>query len=412
MEDVSVVMMVSYAIQLVILALGIYYFGISIFSFIPKREKPIDEIKNRDYAVIVAAHNEEKVIKNLIDSLNRQNYPKDRYEIFVIADNCTDQTAAVASAAGASVYERTDTQCRGKGFALEWMFEKIYDMERKFDSIVIFDADNVVSPDFLKNINLQHNRGYKVIQGYIDSKNPTDSWISYSYSIAFWTVNKLFQQSRYNLGLGCQLCGTGFSVDVSVLRDIGWGATCLTEDMEFTMKLGLNDIKVAWANDAVVYDEKPITMSQSWKQRVRWMQGHADVACRFCGKLVKKSVKEHKVAPFDCAVYLLQPLRIIVNGIITVMAWVETVYPGSKLVLWGLVPDGIWNVIVIMQFLWLPFILIIEKKADRWLLFRYIAYAVYSLTWVPIAIIGVAKRRNKEWFHTQHTRTITINEIK
>ena len=111
-------------------------------------------------------------------------------------------------------------------------------------------------PRILKNINLQHNRGARVVQGYIDSKNPNDSWISYSYSIAFWTVNKLFQQSRYNLGLGCQLCGTGFSVDVSVLREIGWGATCLTEDMEFTMKLGLNDIKVSWANDAVVYDEK------------------------------------------------------------------------------------------------------------------------------------------------------------
>ena len=178
------------------------------------------------------------------------------------------------------------------------------------------------------------------------------------------------------------------------------------------MKLGLNDIKVSWANDAVVYDEKPLTMSQSWKQRVRWMQGHADVACRFCGKLVKKSLKEHKLAPFDCAIYLLQPLRIVVNGIITVMAWIESLYPGSKLVLWGLVPDGIWNVIVILQFLWLPFVLIVEKKADKRLILNYITYTVYSLTWVPIAIIGIARRHNKEWFHTQHTRTITIKEVE
>lgn len=412
MKDVSAVMMASYVIQFLVLMLGAYYFGISIFSFIPKKEKKLDKITDRDYALVVAAHNEEKVIKNLIDSLNSQDYPKDKYQIFVIADNCTDSTAKIAAEAGATVFERTDSECKGKGFALEWMFDKIYKMERKFDSIAIFDADNIVSPEFLKNINLQHNRGARVVQGYIDSKNPNDSWISYSYSIAFWTVNKLFQQSRYNLGLGCQLCGTGFSVDVSVLREIGWGATCLTEDMEFTMKLGLNDIKVSWANDAVVYDEKPLTMSQSWKQRVRWMQGHADVACRFCGKLVKKSLKEHKLAPFDCAIYLLQPLRIVVNGIITVMAWIESLYPGSKLVLWGLVPDGIWNVIVILQFLWLPFVLIAEKKADKRLILNYITYTVYSLTWVPIAIIGIARRHNKEWFHTQHTRTITIKEVE
>jgi cellulose synthase/poly-beta-1,6-N-acetylglucosamine synthase-like glycosyltransferase len=106
----------------------------------------------------------------------------------------------------------------------------------------------------------------RVVQGYIDSKNPNDSWITYAYSISFWSINKLFQQSRANLNLSCQLCGTGFSVDVDVLKKIGWGATCLTEDMEFTMKLSLNDIRVGWASDAIVYDEKPLTLSQSWKQ--------------------------------------------------------------------------------------------------------------------------------------------------
>ncbi len=412
MGDISGLMMFNYVIQALILSLGAYYFVISVFSFIPKREKPLDKITDRDYAVVVAAHNEEKVIKNLIDSLTQQNYPKDKYEIFVIADNCDDSTAEVARNAGATVYERTDTECRGKGFALEWMFAKIYEMERKFDSIIIFDADNIVDKDFLKNLNVQHNRGARVVQGYIDSKNPTDSWISYSYSIAFWSVNKLFQQSRYNLGLGCQLCGTGFSVDVSVLKEIGWGATCLTEDMEFTMKLGLNDIKVSWANDARVYDEKPLTLSQSWKQRVRWMQGHADVASRFCVKLIKKSFKEHKLAPFDCAIYLLQPVRIITNGLITVMAWIQSVYPESNLVLYGLVPQGIWNTFVIMQALWLPLVLFVEKKATKHLLIHYFTYMVYSLTWVPIAIVGIAKKNQKEWFHTQHTRTISINEME
>ncbi len=314
MPEISIVSAISYFIQLLFIALGAYYFVISIFSFIPRRDKDYDDTKYRSYALLVAAHNEELVIENMVDSLKKLDYPDEKYEIFVIADNCSDRTADFARKAGANVFERFDKTARGKGYALEWMFDKIFNMEKQFDSIVIFDADNIADKGFLRSINKQHVLGAKVVQGYIDSKNPNDSWISYSYSIAFWSVNRLFQQSRANLNLGCQLCGTGFSVDVDILKELGWGATCLTEDMEFTMKLALNDIKVAWANDAIVYDEKPLTLSQSWKQRVRWMQGHADVACRFIGKLFKKSFAEKKLMPFDCAIYLLQPLRIITMG--------------------------------------------------------------------------------------------------
>ncbi|OQB13834.1 MAG: Beta-monoglucosyldiacylglycerol synthase [Firmicutes bacterium ADurb.Bin193] len=412
MPEFSVVSVISYIIQALFLLLGAYYFVISLFSFIPRRNQAVDDTRLRRYALLVAAHNEELVIENMVESLKKLDYPDDKYEIFIIADNCTDKTAQIARDAGATVFERFNSTERGKGFALEWMFQKLFEMDNKFDSVVVFDADNIASRDFLKNINRQHNRGFKVVQGYIDSKNPNDSWISYSYSIAFWAINRLFQQSRSNLNLGCQLCGTGFSVDIDVLKEIGWGATCLTEDMEFTMKLALNDIKVGWANDAVVYDEKPLTLSQSWKQRVRWMQGHADVATRFVLKLFKKSFSEGKLAPFDCALYLLQPLRIITMGAITVMAWIQTAYPESNLVIWGLVPDGVWNVFVLLQFCWTPLVLVIEKKVSKRTIWGYIAYTFYTLTWVPIAIIGIINKNKKEWFHTQHTRKISINELR
>jgi len=412
MEHLSVFHIINYSVQIFFLILGAYYFVISLFSFIPRKDnKEYPDVKRR-YALIVAAHNEEQVIENMVTSLNALNYPKDKYEVFVIADNCTDATAAIAREAGATVYERFDTTARGKGFALEWMFGELYKLERKFDSVAIFDADNIVDANFLTEINKQHNKGFKVVQGYIDSKNPYDSWITYSYSIAFWSVNRLFQQSRANLGLGCQLCGTGFSVDVDILQSIGWGATCLTEDMEFTMKLCLNNIKVGWAGEARVYDEKPLTLSQSWKQRVRWMQGHADVASRFVGKLFKKSVKDGSMVPFDCAIYLLQPLRILTMGAMTVMSWIQTVYPESNLIIWGLIPTSLLNVISIGQFIWTPLVLIVEKRFEKRTIWGYLTYMVYSLTWAPIAVIGIINKNKKEWFHTQHTRKISIDEIR
>ena len=408
----DILLWIGYIIQIMFLMLGAYYFCISIFAFIPRKDRPDVENIYHDFALIVAAHNEAQVIGNMVESLKKLKYPSDKYSIFVIADNCTDDTARIAREAGAEVFERFNDTNKGKGFALEWMFDKVYKMERKYDSVVIFDADNIVHEDFLMHINEQNNKGFKVVQGYIDSKNPNDSWVSYSYSLGFWTSNKLFQQSRYNLGLGCQLCGTGFSVAVDVLKELGWGATCLTEDMEFTMKLCLNNVRVAWAYDAIVYDEKPITFMQSWKQRIRWMQGHADVFCRFFKKLMKKAFTEKSIFPFDCALYLFQPIRIITMGAITVMGWLQTAFPDSNLVVNGYIPTPVLMTFVIGQFFWLPFVMFVEKRISTRTVWGYITYIIYSFTWVPIAIIGIAKRNQHEWYHTQHTRQIKISEIK
>ena len=401
----------SYFVQLVFLALGLYFFVISLFSFFPRREEAEEGDDVHSFALVVPAHNEQAVIDNIVESMKELDYPKDKYEIFVVADNCTDHTAQFARKAGANVFERTNLEQRGKGYTLEWMFDHIFKMEKKFDYISVFDADNVVDKNFLTEMNKQANNGHSAIQGYIDSKNPEDSWISYSYSIAFWTINKLFQQARSNLRLGCQLCGTGFSVKTDLIKEMGWHSLCLTEDMEFTMRLALNDVKVAWANDAVIYDEKPITFSQSWKQRKRWMQGHADVASRFSLPLLKKAIKEKKLAPFDCLLYLLQPLRIVTMGAITIMAWIQTAYPSSNLVIWGFVPRYAWSFIVLIQFMFDPIVLITQKKFSKRMILGYLMYTVYSLTWVPLAVIGIVNKNNKEWFHTQHTRKISIKEI-
>lgn len=409
--DNSIWLNIFYVIQLLFLALGVYYFVISLFAFLPGKKDP--EVEGEDsFAIIVAAHNEEVVIKNMVESLKELNYPKDKYEVFVVADNCTDGTASIAKDAGAKVFERFNDKEHGKGFALEWMFQKIFKMKRKFDYIAIFDADNLVDKNFLVEINKKTRLGEKVVQGYIDSKNPRDSWISYSYSLAFWLVNKLYQTSRANLGLSCQLCGTGFVVNTDILKQIGWQATCLTEDMEFTMRLALNNIKVAWAYDAKVYDEKPITFMQSWKQRVRWMQGHADVASRFIAPLTKKAIKDHSIVPVDCAIYLLQPLRIITMGVVTVMAWLNVMYPGQNLIVWGLLPDKAFSIFVIMQFMWGPLVMIVEKRFNKNTILDFFIYMFYSLSWIPIAAVGMVRKNNREWFHTKHSQAISIAEMR
>jgi cellulose synthase/poly-beta-1,6-N-acetylglucosamine synthase-like glycosyltransferase len=395
--------------------ISLYYLVLSFFGIIRFKDKKKFEPR-KSFALLVAAHNEEAVIKDIIHSLERMDYPRELYDIFVIADNCTDKTAIIARNSGALVYERTNKEKRGKGYALEWMFDKIFKMEKHYDSVVVFDADNLVSKDFLKEMNNKLCKGFKVVQGYLDSKNPSDTWITGSYSIAFWTSNRMFQLARNNVGLSNQLGGTGFCIETETLKELGWGATCLTEDLEFTCKLVLNGYKVGWAHDAVIYDEKPLTLAQSWWQRKRWMQGFADVASRYFWRLMKRAITKLDIVAFDCAVYSIQPIIIIISGIAMVLGALQNTVKifdflsdfslNIGLIQWGAM------IVVLMQFIYTPIILILEKKLNLRIFWYYLIYPIYAITWMPISIQGILDKDKKEWSHTLHTRSVNITELE
>lgn len=397
-----------------------YYLIISLFGIYRKKNNKNIGDKTK-FALIVAAHNEELVIGNIIESLKMMDYDKKLYDIFVIADNCTDKTAEIARKKGAIVRERFDKKRRGKGYALEWMFNIIFKMEKKYDAIAVFDADNLVHKNFLKEMNKKMCKGYKVVQGYLDSKNPEDTWITGSYSIAFWSCNRMFQLARYNLGLSSQLGGTGFCIDTDILKELGWGATCLTEDLEFSCKIILNGYKVGWAHDAIIYDEKPLTLSQSWRQRKRWMQGFADVSSRYFFKLMKKAIKNFNFTAFDCALYSIQPFVAILLGLSAIISLFQYVIKATNIVnnFNNIVYSIDFNLITILiilfslfQILYTPLILILEKKFTFKVLLYYIVYPIYAITWFPISIQGIMDKNNKEWSHTIHTRSMNIDELE
>lgn len=404
-------MFINSGIQAVIYVTFIYYFIISVFGFIRKNEKSAHEYEpSKSFACIVAAHNEQKVIANVVDSLLQQHYPKQLFDIYVIADNCSDNTAQIAAEHGAIVCERANATQRGKGYALEWMFGRIFAMEKKYDAICIFDADNVVSPDFLPEMNKNFCNGQKIVQGYIDTKNPFDSLTTMFFAVSFWLNNRLVQMARYNLGLNCVLCGTGFAVSTDVLKDIGWGATCLTEDLEFSMKAALNGYKITWAHEAVVYDEKPLTLSQSWKQRKRWMQGHSDCIFRFVGELVNKATRESSFLAFDCAMYLIQSYIFVVyyaSLTVTIASYIAS--------------KGISEALANAPMKYLSFILFttvvgiitisLDKKLSPKVFLYLFIYPIANLTWIPIIIQGFFDKNKKEWFHTAHVRNLNINDI-
>lgn len=248
----------------------LYQFIISITSLIKFKEKPMLTDKKHRFIIALPANNEESVIGNLIKSLQMQDYDKSLYDIYVIADNCTDGTANVARENGAIVYERFDEDKKTKGYALNWFLDKMKDKKDDYDALLVFDADNVVDKNFLNVMNKKLCQGEVLVQGYRDIKNPTDTWVSGGYAIFYWTMNRLYHLARYNMGLSPLINGTAFMVKWDILIDEGWNTKTLTEDIEFALINISKGVKLGWAKDAIVYDEQPLTFKQSWKQRERW----------------------------------------------------------------------------------------------------------------------------------------------
>lgn len=397
-------------LQLLIVFFTIYYFTLSFFGLVyRKKDKKAYEEKHT-FAMVVCAHNEERVIGALVENLHLLNYSDKLYDIFVVADNCTDKTAEVARKAGAQVHERFNDTEKGKGYAMDWMFNRLFKMERQYDAVCVFDADNLVHPDFLKEMNSRLCNGERLIQGYLDSKNPNDTWISGTFSIAFWVINHVYHLAKYNIGLSSCLGGTGMCISTDILRRYGWGATCLTEDMEFTMKAILEGIPTTWAHDAIVYDEKPLTFMQSWNQRKRWAQGQFDVGSRYIGKLFKKGIKERNPIMLDGILHLFQPYFLLLSTFYVICSYIYMYYPFYTNVLYSILPVEVWTLIGIGQYVF-PVIVLWKIRASfkSWL--YLLLYPLFIYSWIPISFIGFLHRHDHEWSHTLHTRNIKFDEV-
>lgn len=375
------------------------------------REKNKDKQPSKRFALVVAAHNESAVIQHIIENLNDIDYPREYYDVFVIADNCKDNTAEISRNAGAIVYERFNQVERGKGYALKEFFEKVlFENSDKYDAVAVFDADNLVSRNFLKKMNNELLDGHKVMQCYLDTKNPDDNWITLSYALSYWIMNRAFQLARKRLGLSAAIGGTGFCIELNTLKELGWDALSLTEDLEFTMKCILRDIQVVWVHEAKIYDEKPLTFKASYRQRLRWLQGHWDCAYKYTIPLLKKFIKERKWSAIDGMIYLLQPSKIAIYSFVLIAFLLKLFIPNFWFVKF-LLPIWVWFFALLVGY-GLPIYILLTEKIGIGRILGLFSYFIFSFSWYPLAIQGWIKRKNKVWTHTKHERAIKIDEIQ
>ncbi len=231
--------------------------------------------KQHKYAVIISARNEERVIGQLLDSINKQDYPKDKLTAFVVADNCSDNTADVARKYGAICYERNDSERCTKGYALQFLFENIkkdYGTD-SFEAYIMFDADNLLKRDFVKHMNDAFDSGEKIITSYRNTKNLGKNFISATYGLHWIRTSRFISRARSFLGVTTWVQGCGFLFSNEFVKD-GWNYTSLTEDRAFSIDAVVKGERVVYQNNAEFYDEQPSDIRITMRQRIRWAKGH------------------------------------------------------------------------------------------------------------------------------------------
>lgn len=370
------------------------------------------------YGVLIAARNESAVIAQLIESIRGQDYPQELLDIYVVADNCTDNTAAIAREAGARVFERFNKEQVGKGYALQFLLAKIREgyPQGQYDGFFVFDADNLLDPHYITEMNKVFSSGNRVVTGYRNSKNFGDNWISAGYGIWFLRESEYLNRPRDFLGTSCAVSGTGFLFASSLLEELGgWEYFLLTEDLEFTADLAARGEKIAYCRDAVIYDEQPTSFVQSITQRSRWVKGYLQVVAKRGGSMVKAMLVDGSFACFDmlmCTIpaVVITVMSILVNGAMFVVG--ITTAPRQMDIFFASVILSAVNSYGVMYLMGLmP--LVTEWKRIRCSRARKIAYSFtfpfFVFTFGLAMVLAVCG--NIQWKPIKHTVALSIGDM-
>ena len=385
------------------------------FLYIPvpwlRKARPHGPAKDNRYAVLICARNEQRVIGDLIASLRGQTYSQGLLSIFVLADNCTDDTAMVARVAGANVYERFNQVQVGKGYALQELLEHLeQDYPQGFDGYFVFDADNILAPNYVEAMNRTFSDGHDIVTSFRNSKNYGDNWISAGYALWFLRESRYLNGARMRLGSSAAVGGTGFLFSQRILdKTGGWRFYLLTEDIEFSIHHILRGERIAICEDAVLYDEQPTDFRQSCRQRLRWAKGYIQVFRRYGADLLKGTAKG-SWSCFDMSMsilpaFILTALCLLANLTLTALGLMQG--------------DGVWFAMrsllecmgsVLATLLVLGGITVASEwrriHAPAWKKIAFtLTFPLFMLTYLPISLAALFMK--VEWKPIHHSVNLT-----
>ena len=422
----DIVSIVFWVLTGILTFITIHFLFFAIVGIFAKKKFPKTEEKLK-YGIIIPARNEEKVVGNLIESIYKNDYPQDKLHVFVIAHNCTDNTAKIAREMGATVYEYNNPKENTMGFAFKYLFERIkedYGTEN-YDGFFLFNADNIVSKDYFEKMNdafVAENKE-SVITSFRNSKNFGSNVMSTLYGIYFAEGCRLESRGRTVCGCSTRVQGTGYVINSKIVEN-GWPYVTLTEDWEFTADQVLQGHKIKFCDDAVFYDEQPTTTKVMFRQRLRWAKGHLLVcltkASQLFKRLFKRNTKEEKVNRFStydifinilplCVISAFVSIANFICIALSPLNWLE-IYKSYGI--WMGITTAIAYVLLSLSAL---LVFIIERKRIKGVSFwkklaAVLVWPIFLFVSFPVEFVALFSK-NVGWKAIPHNDTTNFDKI-
>ena len=378
--------------------------------------------RQHTYAFFIAAHNEEAVIANLVKSIKDQDYPSELIDVFVVADACTDNTAQAAREAGAIVYERNDLSRKGKSWVMDYGFDRILrEYPGKHEAFFIFDADNLLSRDYVTIMNDAFDQGYLALTSYRNSKNFGSSWISSAYATWFIREARYLNNARMICHTSCAVSGSGYLVSAKLIEGMkGWDFHTLTEDIQFSTFCAIHGVRIGYA-PAEFFDEQPVTLKASIKQRMRWTKGFYQVLFTYGRHMLKSIGKFHRFAAYDMLMVvgpamLLTLMCLLVNVTFIAVGSLSHGFLATD----AEIEMAIGSIIMMLAYMYGTFFVmglsttITEWKhihcPQKWRIFTNLfTFPLFMFTYVPLTVAALFLK--VDWVPTPHDVSVTLDEV-
>lgn len=327
----------------------LYLLGLTLLS--GRNSSPAEPNRALRFDVIIPAHNEALGIARTLTSLSRLQWPQSGFRLFVVADNCSDDTASIAASQGAHVIERRDDKLRGKGYALRYAFDRSA-TDAWAEAVVVVDADSEVSPSLLSAIAAELAQGAQAVQAHYDVLNPDVSWRTRLMTIAMGAFHTVRSRARERLGLSCGIRGNGWCVTHALLKQVPYRAYSLTEDIEYGIDVGVRGYRVHYAENAKVYGEMVSSASRAGSQRQRWEQGRFQLIRERTLPLLRLAIARPSRVCLDLALDLMVlPLSYVVLNVIALGVFSGLAALIDPRLLFGLWLAGVCLLCLIIYFL-------------------------------------------------------------
>ena len=384
----------------ILITIGIIWLLIDYILSYFNSNVPKEKNNKGKFAILIPARDESRVIEELLNSILNQTRKIDSDDVYVIVEEESDKIVELVKNKNMNIVFRHDLSKKRKGYALDDAIKEILEQKKHYDAYFIFDADNVLDKDYIKNMEEAYEDGYDIGIGYRNTKNGNDSVIAAASSLTFSMINTLGNEHKTKCNNTLTISGTGFYIKGDIVEKLsGYPFNSLTEDYELTLYATLNDLTTTYVKNAIFFDEQPVKYNITINQRTRWIKGFFEARKKYIPLLLKKEINKNFSSSFH-QIMGVTPYILLIIGLLGILL---INYFNVK------------NTIILILFVYLIMVLITSimvLKENTYLninnkmKIKVILYNPIFLTTYIICLFKAILNKDVKWLKIEHSKSL------